>query len=47
MANYGVVEGSLSPETDLAEAKIHLVPTFTISEPLAFLSLGLYERLNH
>ena len=41
---YGVVEKSLSRETDLAEVRIHLAPTFTRSEPLTFLSLGLYER---
>ena len=43
---YAVVEGSLSRETDLAEVRIHLAPTFTRSEPLTFLSLGLYERLD-
>ena len=43
---YGVVEGSLSRETDLAEVRIHLAPTFTRFEPLTFLSLGLYERLD-
>ena len=43
---YGVVEGSLSRETDLADVRIHLVPIFTISEPLTFLFSGLYERLN-
>ena len=41
-----VVEGSVSRETDLAEVRIHLVPTFTRSEPLRFLFLGLFERLN-
>ena len=43
---YEVVEGSLSRETDLAEVRIQLVPTFTRSEPLKFLSFGLYERLD-
>jgi len=43
---YGVVEGSLSRETDLAEVRIHLAPTFTRFEPRKFLSLGLYERLD-
>ena len=32
--------------SDLAEVRIHLAPTFTRSEPLTFLSLGLYEILN-
>ena len=41
-----MVEGSLARETDLAEVRINLIPTFTISEPISFLSLGLYERLN-
>ena len=41
--DYGVVEGSLSRETDFAEVGIHLTPTFTRSEPLIF--LGLYKRL--
>ena len=41
--DYGVVEGSLSREIDLAEFRIHLAPTFTRSEPLIF--LGLYKRL--
>ena len=31
---------------DLAEHRIHLVPTFSRSQPLIFLSLGLHERLN-
>ena len=43
---YGVVEGSLSRETDLAEVRIHLSLTFTKSDPFPFLSLGLYGRLN-
>jgi len=43
---YGVVEGSLSRETDLTEVRIHLTPTFTRSEHLTSVSLGLYERLN-
>ena len=37
---------SLSRETDLADVRIHLAPTFTRSEPRRFLSLGLYERWN-
>ena len=32
--------------SDFDEVRIHLAPTFTRSEPLRFLSLGLYERLN-
>ena len=36
---YGVVEGSLSRETDLAEVRIHLAaPTFTRFEPLTLSS---------
>ena len=42
----GVVEGSFSRETDLAEVKFLLAPAFTRSESLTFLSLGLHERLN-
>ena len=41
-----MVEGSLSRETDLVEIIIQLAPTLIRSEPLVFLSLGLYERLN-
>ena len=41
-----MVERSLSRETDLAEVRIYLAPTFTRSEPLTFLSLVLCERLN-
>ena len=41
---YGVVEGSLSRETDLAKVRSH--PTFTRFEPPTFLSLGLHERLD-
>ena len=44
---YGLVEESVSWETDLAEVRIHLAPTFTRSELLTFLSLGLHERLYH
>ena len=33
---YGVVQGSLSRETNIAEVGILLVPTFTRSEPLHF-----------
>ena len=32
------IEGSLSRETDLAEVRIHLGPTFTRSEIFTFLS---------
>ena len=31
--------------SDLAEIRIHLAPTFTKSEPLKLVSLGLHERL--
>ena len=44
--DYEVVEGLLSRETDLTEVRIYVAPTFTRYEPLTFLSLGLFERLN-
>ena len=40
----GVVEGSLSRETDLAEVRILLAPTFSRSESLTFLSLWGYMK---
>ena len=40
---YGVVQRSLSRETDLAEVRIHW-PPHSPDSPLTFLSLGLYER---
>ena len=40
---YGVVEGSLSRETDHAEIRTNLAPKFTRSVPLTISFLGLYE----
>ena len=44
MLAYSTQEDGLP--SDLAEHRIHLVPTFSRSQPLIFLSLGLHERLN-